>query len=68
MSYSAASGGKTVEYFKLVVVRAGGQTLTVAFNLEGREAAQYLLQNLSVLTGLKVLAEDASKRLAGKAV
>lgn len=59
MSYSAGSGGKTVEYFKLVAVGRGGYSRTVAFNIAGREAAQYLLESVSILAGLEVLPEKA---------
>ncbi|WP_295798175.1 DUF3592 domain-containing protein [uncultured Microbulbifer sp.] len=60
-SGSGASGGKTTEYFDLLLQNNSGETLNVSCSIAGRLPAQQLLESVGLLTGLDTLDEYKSR-------
>ncbi|SHE92795.1 Protein of unknown function [Microbulbifer donghaiensis] len=56
-SGSGGSGGKTTEYFDLLLQNSSGETLKVSCGIAGRLPANQLLESVSLLTGLPTLDE-----------
>ncbi|BFM18537.1 hypothetical protein R50073_47200 [Maricurvus nonylphenolicus] len=58
---SSSSGAKTTEYFDILLQNADGEKINISNGIEGRQAANQLLDSLHMLTGITINKEYKSR-------